>query len=137
MVSSIKCDPSDLRNSLEPWVHRQACDLVVLPVDEQCLDLDLVPFPPTLPAPNGTHNDELCWALDGQIDGWIFLQVFVPSQDFFGEGVQSTDEHAVEDFGCLLERLTLMVALAVTILQGLSDVRWQLSKETLETLDVQ
>lgn len=59
-MTSTEGYPSDLRDRLEPWIHTEVGDLVVLAVDEQRLNLNIVCLPPALPALDRTNYDELC-----------------------------------------------------------------------------
>lgn len=92
MMCAVQRNPSDPRNRVEPRVHLQAGDLVVLPVDEQRLDCNLVGLSPSLVPFDRTDNNELGWALDGQVDGRIALEILVTCLYFLREGFKSRDK---------------------------------------------
>lgn len=52
--------PPDLWDDLKPRVHAEVGDLVVLAVDEQCLNFNIVCLLPALPSFNGIDYNRLC-----------------------------------------------------------------------------
>lgn len=58
-VTPFQRNPSDLWNSLEPWIHGEVRNFIMLAINKERLHLDSTSFFPSFPALDRADDDEL------------------------------------------------------------------------------